>query len=212
MRIDLTGKRFGRLIVTGFAGLKRKAATWFCSCDCGGISTVISNNLRRGITRSCGCLKRDSNAARTHGMCRTRPYRIWAGMKNRCHNPKAYDYAYYGARGICVCERWRHSFENFIEDMGLPTTDHHSIERINNDGNYEPSNCRWATQQEQVSNSRHCRMLTHNGVTMTLSDWSRKSGVNRLTLTSRVIKLGWPIGLAIETPNISNRSRLRVAK
>ena len=163
-KIDLTGRRFGRLVVVGEAGrTKRGKITWECLCDCGKTTVIIGDNLRSGNTLSCGCYGREvvRYANTTHGMARTREYNIWEGMKNRCQNKTHPDYPNYGGRGIKVCSRWM-SFENFFFDMGV--SHGLSIDRINNDGNYEPSNCRWATASEQNLNRRICK-TNKSGVT-----------------------------------------------
>jgi hypothetical protein len=153
--IDLTGQRFGRLVVSGQDGKTRSGGyAWACVCDCGNRKTVSSSNLRRSLIKSCGCLQAANrlfhgHSTRTH---RTRAYTCWSHMKSRCSNEKHPQYEDYGARGISVCERWM-DFPNFLADMGEPQPGL-SIDRINNDGNYEPGNCRWATQSEQNANRR----------------------------------------------------------
>jgi len=168
-KIDLTGQRFGRLIVRCEDG--RSAAgqvRWLCDCDCGNQVTVNSQGLRRteGPTRSCGCFKRETifpkgrkigneantrhgHATRRNGV--TRAYSIWRGMIRRCEYYRAFKN--YGGRGITVCDRWRQDFAAFLSDMGEPPVGY-TLDRINNDGNYEPGNCRWATRKEQCSNQR----------------------------------------------------------
>ena len=154
--VDLTGQRFGELVVIGFAGRQRSNQTWRCKCACGSETVKLGYNLKNGHTASCGCRamrwRKSGDMNRSHGMRRTRTYRIWTGMVSRCTNPNHQAYSFYGGRGITVCERWL-KFENFHSDMGEAPPDR-SIDRINNDGGYEPGNCRWATSTEQRWNRR----------------------------------------------------------
>jgi len=158
--IDETGNTFGRLtVVSRIPGIP-KHAHWLCRCECGNLVIVPGGQLRSGKTRSCGCLNLESLRARktTHGQSaggsRTRVFRIWLAMRQRCSNPNQPHYARYGGRGIKVCDEWNNSFEAFYRDMGDPPTLHHSIDRIDNEGPYEKANCKWSTPKEQAQNRR----------------------------------------------------------
>lgn len=192
--IDLAGRRFGRFVVVrrndGMSGPE-----WICICDCGTEKSIAGQSLRDGVSQSCGCLRREQLAARstTHGnKSRTAPspeYQVWSAMLGRCRNEKNRAFKNYGARGIIVCERWQR-FENFLADMGLRPGPRHTLERNNNDGNYEPGNCRWATYTEQARNRRSNVRIEFVGMTMTIADWAQALGLLFSTLSSR-IGHGW---------------------
>lgn len=204
-KYNLEGQRFGRLVVIRRDNPgPRGQSYWLCVCDCGVEKVIAQANILNGHIRSCGCLSRETTIKRqtTHGLAGrvdAPEYQIWQAMKNRCYNGKMQSYKDYGGRGIEVCERWRESFTAFIEDMGRRPSAEHSIERRNNDGNYEPSNCFWATRLEQGRNKRNNRFIEHEGVTRTIAEWGRILGVNDDKLRSRLDR-GWDVARTLTTP------------
>lgn len=197
---DLTGTRFGRLTVTGLSHTKKRnrctVACWTCLCGCGKTICVESNNLKSGNTSSCGCFRNEKSSERfkTHGRSHSAgAYNSWVLMKQRCYNPNCHDYPDYGGRGIIVCERWS-SFEHFIADMG-ECPKYHSINRIKNDGNYEPSNCQWASSAIQSRNRRSNRWITFKGRTQVLQDWASEIGISASALSRRLVE--WPMERAL---------------
>ncbi|MCF7995219.1 MAG: hypothetical protein K9L88_10310 [Chromatiaceae bacterium] len=187
--IDLTGERFGRLVVLSESESLDKRKAWLCRCDCGNEKTLSSKQLRHDKVRSCGCLRKETSAetaaARKKSEAKRRDplYNRWLCMLQRCSNPKNPSYHNYGGRGVKVCEAWRESFDAFLEDIGQPPTLKHTIERINNDGDYEPENCRWALRDEQLRNQRVNILITVNEDTLTAKDWAAKTGVSYQKLT-----------------------------
>lgn len=198
---------FGSLRAIRVADKNRhRQVLWECLCDealggCGSTAVVAGHSLRSGHTRSCGCLSlkliRAVNA--THGMSNKPEYRIWFSMKQRCVNPRDKRYMDYGGRGISVCQRWLDSFENFYADMGDRPSRTHSIERKNNDGDYTPSNCVWATKQAQARNQRRTHWITLNGRTMSMMDWSEHLGISYFVIRARLAR-GWSVERALTTP------------
>lgn len=178
---DETGKKYSRLTVVKLMPYrnKYKRAVFECLCDCGNTIYCDGNNLRSGNTKSCGCYNSDSLTIRNtvHGMSETREFRAWLAMKSRCYNKKCKEYKYYGSRGIKVCKRWLNGFIFFFEDMGV-CPENHSIDRINNNGNYKPSNCRWATNKQQSNNKSNNTIINYMGKKLTISQWGDEIGVN----------------------------------
>lgn len=182
--VDMTGQRFGKLVVVSYAGASGVGARWNCLCDCGTMREVYRNNLIRNQIRSCGCLRRQltSDRAKTHGMTHTPTYISWSRMRSRCFDPNNHTYHRYGGRGITVCGRWE-SFENFIADMG-ERPEGRTLDRIDNDGPYSPENCKWSTQKEQTRNM--ARTVKFQG--KTLREWSEELGIKYATLGWRMRK------------------------
>ena len=183
--IYLTGQRYGRLTVIGLDGRNNQGHNmWKCRCDCGNFSRVSVGSLRSGSIKSCGCLQRErtSEASRTHGMSKSRLYNIWRGMKRRCTNPRSAQYSNYGGRGIKVCDEWMKSSSAFFEwAMNNGYRDDLTIDRIDNDGDYEPNNCRWTTMQVQARNSRHAYHVTIDGNTKSGVEWAEDLGISDTT-------------------------------
>lgn len=187
---NLIGQTFSRLtVIEGPIRIRSGEGiclVWRCACTCGAIKDINGSNLRLRKTLSCGCLQKEraSAVSITHGMSRSSEYNIWCKMHLRCEDPKVKNYNNYGGRGISVCERWG-TFENFIFDMGLRPTRKHSIERLNNNLGYGPTNCIWATAKTQCNNTRVNVNLTFNGETLTLAQWSARIGIKDKTLYAR---------------------------
>lgn len=201
--IDLTGQRFGRLIVihrtttTSYGGIR-----WCCKCDCGQTRFVFGHALRHGQTQSCGCWNREK--ATTHGMTNTPEFTVWEMMIQRCTNKNHTSYPDYGGRGIAICQRWLSSFQNFFDDMGQRPTPVHTLERTDNSRGYNPNNCRWATPLEQGANKRNNHHITFNDETLTLSQWARRCGISKSTILKR-LQHGWSAERTLSEP--SNRPK-----
>src|SRR6266496_1247415 len=186
------GDRFGRwLVLERQSQPKPLEARLLCRCDCGTVRWVREGNVTRGVSRSCGCLKNEATGARrrTHGCSATPIYGVWLRMRDRCENPANQDWLRYGGRGIAVCAEWQR-FETFARDMG-PRPPGLEIDRIDNNGDYEPGNCRWATRLEQANNVSRNHLLEHDGVSLTVSEWSRRTGIKAQTILAR-LRVGYP--------------------
>ena len=193
---DLHGMSFGRLTVTGSYETRGRSGGWRCTCACGEVKWVNAQSLKKGLTQSCGCLHRElaSGKKTTHGMTDTPTYNSWASMWQRCTNPNSPRYPSHGGRGIKVCSQWE-SFEQFLMDMGYRPQGK-SLDRMNNDGDYTPSNCRWATPGEQSSNTRSAKLVTLDGITDTHAGWARRVSISPATLCKR-LKRGWTFEEAV---------------
>jgi hypothetical protein len=204
MRKDVVsiGKRFSRYTVIATAG--RNTANQFmyhCVCDCGNKRIVSGYQLVDGLSKSCGCLAAEhrKKANTSHNMTNTKIYQMWAGMKARCYNKKRDGYKNYGGRGIKVCASWKKSFEQFFQDMKNGYSEGLTIDRIDNDGNYCPENCRWVTRKENYLNSSRIKHITIKGVTKPLYEWLSIYGRLRWVYANRVYKYGWTPEKAIIT-------------
>lgn len=214
---DLLGKVFGRLTVISFHEVRhirgRKKSYWLCKCICGNTVSVVRGSLLHKVepTRSCGCLHREvtSLAKSKHRESsitgNTKEYRTWAKMIARCTNQNDPKYHRYGGRGITVCERWRHSYDNFLSDLGRAPSKKHSIDRINVNGNYEPGNCRWATAKQQANNTTKNRYISYLGITKSASDWALEVGMKQATIIARLNR-GWSVYDTLNKPVLSNTS------
>jgi len=198
MAKDITNQVFGKLTAIKFshkAG-KQKKPYWLFKCDCGKEKIIPKFRVTEYYTKSCGCLMRQNSVK--HGLSggrfdRKPEYRIWSGIKRRCLNPKDAAYKNYGGRGIKICDRWINSFENFFNDLGERTSPEHSIDRINNDGNYELTNCRWATPLEQGRNKRNIRLITINDQTKCLTEWIEFLGLDKNKVSRDLYERKLPI-------------------
>jgi len=179
--INLVGQTFNRLTVLDLPMVHDgRRNNWVCKCTCGNITNVPTYRLLNGETKSCGCFQKEGAADRllTHGLSTIPEYDVWNAMKDRCSNPNNKDYMDYGGRGIIVCRDWL-SFDAFIKDMGRRPSSKHQLERVENDGNYEPLNCVWATIRAQRRNRRNNRWYEYNGKRMILNDWATLLKVRR---------------------------------
>lgn len=187
---DLSGLRFGRLTTLDVAGRTNGRKTlWRCRCDCGAEIVVVSDSLKSGHTKSCGCLHSDimREISTTHGHAGERIHSIWRGMKDRCNNPNRRMYKDYGERGIRVCPEWEEDFQEFYNwSMDNGYADDLTVDRINNDEGYSPNNCRWATNKEQANNKRSCRYITFNGVTHNIAEWAKLFDMPQDRLRQRI--------------------------
>jgi len=195
---DLTNQRFGRLIaLEAFKKPYNNKYHWKCICDCGRNVEVISSNLTKGNSTSCGCYKNEKIGALNmqHGLSKTRMFKIWVGIRKRCTNPNMKSYERYGGRGIKVCKEWD-SYLRFYDDMINGYSDDLTLERIDPNGNYEPSNCKWANSIEQARNKTNTRLIEFNGIKLTAKGWEEITSIRSDTIQWR-IKNGWDLERAL---------------
>ena len=210
----LTGQRFGRLTVVRYsASDTHGSAMWECRCECSSLKVVYASNLKRGITRSCGCLR--ISHGHTVRRKQSKTYRAWRAMQERCYNTSLPAYRHYGGRGIAVCSRWRDAFGSFLADMGDPPTLKHELDRKDNDKGYwcgkpecsecgprgREANCRWVTHRAQMNNTRASHVIEFRGRLRTVHEWAELVGINPRTLTARLKRLNWSVERALtESP------------
>lgn len=203
---DLSGLTFGRLYVSSrhIENNKHGKAMFNCVCSCGSAVTASGTDISTGNTRSCGCLKDEKAKARMtrHG---NRYHPMWMrykAMLDRCYKESNDQYRNYGARGITVCERWVNSFDDYVNDLGFPPSENHTIDRVDNNLGYSPENCRWATKKDQSVNRRVTKIVTVGGVSMSLADWSKSLGLKKSAVYGR-IRNGWDVVRAVTHPPIA---------
>lgn len=187
--VDMGGKKYGRVTALMAVGVNRsRGMVWLCRCDCGKDFNGTGSEIRYGRITSCPtcAAKNKLDGVTTHGLTKHPIYHIWLAIKRRCENPRAKGFDNYGGRGIVVCDRWRASFVDFLADMGNRPTPMYTIERNDTNGNYEPSNCRWATRLEQANNKRNNKKIVIGGVSKNLCEWARHAGVNESAIRNRL--------------------------
>lgn len=209
--VDLTGERFGKLVaLERHYDKNKKISFWKCKCDCGNTTIVRANSLKHGRVKSCGCLRTESNLANKskHGLSKTHLYAVWNSMKERCYNKNNHNYLRYGGRGITVCEEWKNSFKEFSEWAFLNGYQEElSIDRIDNNGNYCPNNCRWVDKKTQNNNRNVSFMITYNGKTQNLSSWCEELNLPYFRTWQRIVQYGYSFEQAISLPKNKQRQK-----
>lgn len=210
---NLLHRTFNRLTAIGIAGRNKYGRVrWLWRCSCGRLKVITASEAKNGYVKSCGCFLRERIIATvtTHGASAnnkvTPEYEAWSGLKDRCTNQRKPSYKNYGGRGITFCERWR-SFENFFADMGPRPSPAYTLERVDNEKGYEPSNCKWATHLEQSRNRRGNVRLTFNGQTLCVADWAQRLGMSPYTLYSRLSRSKWSAEKALSTPLMNKKEQ-----
>lgn len=203
---NLVGRKFSKLTVIEKSAEKTKSGNvkWLCKCDCGNETTVVGSKLKNGHTKSCGCLKKSEQS---QGYSATRLYRIWLNMHNRCYNKKHDAFKWYGKKGVSICKEW-HDFLPFREwALANGYKETLSIDRINSSGNYEPSNCQWVTQKEQMNNVSSNKILEFQGVQYTQAQFAEKFNLKYHTVRNRV-RMGWSLERIVSTPENGGKNEL----
>ena len=214
---NLIGQRFGKLVVIKHAGSyisprNSRSTKWLCKCDCGKEIIAIGKNLRRGVTKSCGCLWHELSKkgyfGRKHNLSKTRLYSTWNAIKRRCNEKQYRAYIHYGGRGIKVCDEWTSDFMNFYNwAIANGYKEDLTIDRIDVNGNYEPSNCRWATRKEQCNNTRKNKLITYKNETKTLSEWCDILNLKYGTILYRINKAHYTIEQAFTKESMVHKMR-----
>lgn len=204
--IDRTGLKYGYLTALEYLGKPSSASKtkWRCKCDCGNITDVTTSNLGTGHTLSCGCLTiKKAKERRIYPKKYTKEYQTWRGIKQRGLNPRGKNKEWYA--DISICQEWVDSFDTFLKDMGTKPTSRHTIERIDNKKGYEPSNCAWVLPKTQANNRSTNRLITFNGTTQTLQQWSDQTGIAYSTIAARIDRYNWSIDDAL-TVAVGNKT------
>lgn len=201
---DITGSKFGQLIVLGPIGRKKGGIVWLCCCECGKEARISGELLRSGRTKSCGCLQKSvaSKRLKTHGMSHTKLFVVWGSIIKRCENQASRSFPDYGGRGIKICDEWRYdflAFHNYVVQLPNYGENGYTLDRIDNNGNYEPGNLRWSTQKEQCRNTRKNILLTHDGKTQCVAAWAEELGVSVNVLHHRLYA-GWSTEETLSAP------------
>ena len=199
---DITGMRFGRLTAIRPNGKQGNNIKWLCECDCGNYVTTNISSLTRGKCKSCGCLRKETTSAqfKTHGKRHTKIYAVYCTMKARCLNKNDLRYKFYGGKGVKVCDEWLHDFQAFYDwAMVNGYSDGLTIDRIDVNGNYEPSNCRWVNSTTQANNKTNNVFIEYKGEKKTIAEWAKELGLTYTALYQRIMVHKWDIERAFNT-------------
>lgn len=210
--VDLTGKKYNYLTIIKFSHYKSNYRYWLCRCDCGVEKSIREDLIVKNKTISCGCYNiiKIKKTNTKHGLWSHRLHNVWSSIKTRCYNKKSHAYKNYGGRGITMCDEWKNNFKSFYDwAMSNGYQDNLTIDRINNNGNYEPLNCRWVDMKTQSNNKRNNKMITYKNETLSVSEMARKYDITVDRLSKRLYA-GWSVQKAIETPVNKNKIRNKI--